>query len=130
GAPRGRVQTHRRDDRRGDAAIWTRAGCRLSRRAGRPAEGRGRPRVAQLAERVGTEGVAGYRLQPIPELPALLRAACAARHRPRDELVRLMESLTKLPPGVDETLDLVGRFDDCLVHGFARLGEEQRRSLE
>jgi hypothetical protein len=41
-----------------------------------------------------------------------------------------MEALAKLPPGVDEALDLVERFDDCLVHGFARLGDEQRGSLE
>ncbi len=41
-----------------------------------------------------------------------------------------MDTLKELPPGVDEALDLVGRFDECLVHGFARLGEEQRRALD
>jgi hypothetical protein len=41
-----------------------------------------------------------------------------------------MQALTKLPPGVEEALDLASRFDECLVHGFARLGEDHRRSLE
>ena len=41
-----------------------------------------------------------------------------------------MEALKNLPPGVDEALELVGRFDDCLVHGFARLGDAHRRSLD
>jgi hypothetical protein len=41
-----------------------------------------------------------------------------------------MEALIDRPPGVDKALDLVGRFDHCLVHGFARLGDAQRRSLE
>ncbi len=41
-----------------------------------------------------------------------------------------MEALTSLPAGVDETLDLVEHFDDCLVHGLSRLGDSHRRSLE
>jgi hypothetical protein len=41
-----------------------------------------------------------------------------------------MKVPTDLPPGVSESLDLVERVDDCLVHGFARLGDEQRRSLD
>ncbi|MGA8115194.1 MAG: hypothetical protein WCA46_16140 [Actinocatenispora sp.] len=32
-------------------------------------------------------------------------------------------------PGVDEALGLVAGFDDCLVHGFARLGEERAATL-
>ena len=39
-----------------------------------------------------------------------------------------MEALAELPSGVVAALDLVERFDDCLVHGFARLGDAQRRS--
>jgi hypothetical protein len=41
-----------------------------------------------------------------------------------------MDTLKNLPPGVDEALDLLGRFDECLVHGFARLGDDQRRALD
>jgi hypothetical protein len=40
-----------------------------------------------------------------------------------------MKALAALPPGVDETLGLVERFDDCLLHGFARLGDVHRSSL-
>jgi hypothetical protein len=41
-----------------------------------------------------------------------------------------MKTLNDLPPGVRESLDLVERLDDGLVHGLARLGDEQRRSLD
>jgi hypothetical protein len=41
-----------------------------------------------------------------------------------------MNTLTDLPAGVGETLDLVERLDECLVHGFARLGDEPRRALD
>jgi hypothetical protein len=41
-----------------------------------------------------------------------------------------MKALNDLPPGVAECLDLVEGLDDGLVHGFARLGDDQRRSLE
>ena len=41
-----------------------------------------------------------------------------------------MKALLDLPAGVDEALGLVERLDECLVHGFARLGDEQRRSLD
>ncbi len=41
-----------------------------------------------------------------------------------------MDALKSLPSGVEATLDLVEQFDDCLVHGFARLGDTHRRSLD
>ncbi len=41
-----------------------------------------------------------------------------------------MDALKSLPSGVEGTLDLVERFDDCLVHGFARLGDTHRHSLD
>src|SRR5262249_43001253 len=129
-ARRGPLQAYHPDGRRGDPAIRAGAGGGLSRgRGGRP-DDRGRRRADRRAPRFPAEGIARYRLQPVPELPARVRMADAAGYRPRDELVRLMQALADLPPGVDEALELVGRFDDCLTHGFARLGDEQRRSLE
>jgi hypothetical protein len=41
-----------------------------------------------------------------------------------------MKTLELLPPGVDEALGLVARFDEALLHGFARLGDEQRGRLD
>src|SRR5262249_38235623 len=41
-----------------------------------------------------------------------------------------MNALECLPNGVNEALNLVERFDDALLHGFARLGDEQRTSLD
>jgi hypothetical protein len=41
-----------------------------------------------------------------------------------------MNALASLPAGVDETLDLVERFDEALLHGFARLGEAHREQLD
>ena len=41
-----------------------------------------------------------------------------------------MKALLELPAGVDEALGLVERLDECLVHGFARLGDEPRGSLD
>lgn len=41
-----------------------------------------------------------------------------------------MKTLESLPAGVDEALGLVARFDEALLHGFARLGDEQRRGLD
>ncbi|MEV8635785.1 hypothetical protein AB0395_29425 [Streptosporangium sp. NPDC051023] len=43
--------------------------------------------------------------------------------------VQLAELLDGPPPGVGEALDLVTGFDDALVHGFARLGEERAATL-
>ncbi|MEU8271345.1 hypothetical protein AB0B89_29820 [Sphaerisporangium sp. NPDC049002] len=43
--------------------------------------------------------------------------------------MRLGELLDGAPAGVDEALDLVAGFDDALVHGFARLGEERAAAL-
>ncbi len=40
-----------------------------------------------------------------------------------------MNQLASPPPGVAESLSLVAGFDDALVHGFARLGDEQRAGL-
>jgi hypothetical protein len=41
-----------------------------------------------------------------------------------------MKALASRPGGVDEALGLVERFDRALLHGFARLGDEQREPLE
>jgi hypothetical protein len=43
--------------------------------------------------------------------------------------VQVAELLTEAPLGVDEALDLVTGFDDALVHGFGRLGEERAAAL-
>ncbi|MEV0973873.1 hypothetical protein [Microtetraspora glauca] len=43
--------------------------------------------------------------------------------------VQLGELLDAPLPGVDEALDLVAGFDDALVHGFARLGEDRAMAL-
>ncbi|MFD8381468.1 hypothetical protein ACFV2X_23530 [Streptomyces sp. NPDC059679] len=43
--------------------------------------------------------------------------------------VQLAELLDADPPGVAEALDLVAGFDDTLVHGLARLGEERAAAL-
>ncbi|WP_326826640.1 hypothetical protein [Streptosporangium sp. NBC_01756] len=43
--------------------------------------------------------------------------------------VQLAELLDGAPSGVGEALDLVTGFDDALVHGFARLGEERAAAL-
>jgi hypothetical protein len=43
--------------------------------------------------------------------------------------VQLAELLDGAPPGVGEALDLVTGFDDGLVHGFARRGEERAAAL-
>ncbi|WP_248963299.1 hypothetical protein [Sphaerisporangium perillae] len=43
--------------------------------------------------------------------------------------VQLGELLAGAPAGVDEALDVVTGFDDALVHGFARLGEERAAAL-
>ncbi|HEV7934393.1 MAG TPA: hypothetical protein VGP70_19045 [Actinomadura sp.] len=42
---------------------------------------------------------------------------------------QLAQLLDAAPPGVDEALELVTGFDDALVHGFARLGEERAAAL-
>jgi len=41
-----------------------------------------------------------------------------------------MKRLATLPSGVSETLELVGRFDQALMHGFARLGDDHRQGLD
>lgn len=41
-----------------------------------------------------------------------------------------MNGLAATPPGVEEALGLVERFDDALLYGFARMGDAQRASLE
>jgi hypothetical protein len=41
----------------------------------------------------------------------------------------LSELLESAPLGIGEALDLVAGFDDCLVHGFARLGDERVAAL-
>ncbi len=41
-----------------------------------------------------------------------------------------MKTLTTLPDGVNEAFVLVERFDEALLHGFARLGEGHREQLE
>lgn len=41
-----------------------------------------------------------------------------------------MKGLEVLPDGVDEALGLAERFDQALLHGFARLGDEHREQLE
>lgn len=41
-----------------------------------------------------------------------------------------MNALQTIPPGVAEALGLAEGFDDALMHGFARLGEDQRGRLE
>ena len=41
-----------------------------------------------------------------------------------------VEALLTLPPGVAETSALIERVDDCLRHGFTRLGPEQREALD
>ncbi|AGA30325.1 hypothetical protein [Singulisphaera acidiphila] len=41
-----------------------------------------------------------------------------------------MKTLALLPAGVNEAFDLVERFDETLLHGFARLGDEHRARLE
>jgi hypothetical protein len=41
-----------------------------------------------------------------------------------------MKALATLPAGVDEALILVERFDEALLHGFARLGDEHRGRLD
>ncbi|MGW3569584.1 hypothetical protein ACWDSL_37960, partial [Streptomyces sp. NPDC000941] len=43
--------------------------------------------------------------------------------------VQLAELLDADPPGAAEALDLVAGFDDTLVHGLARLGEERAAAL-
>ncbi|TMR99709.1 hypothetical protein [Nonomuraea basaltis] len=43
--------------------------------------------------------------------------------------VQLGELLGGAPSGVDEALGLVAGFDDALVHGFARIGEEPAAAL-
>ncbi|WP_433330302.1 hypothetical protein [Spirillospora sp. CA-294931] len=43
--------------------------------------------------------------------------------------VQLGGLLDDASPGADEALDLVAGFDDALVHGFARLGEERAAAL-
>ncbi|MDX3227895.1 hypothetical protein [Streptomyces sp. ME19-01-6] len=43
--------------------------------------------------------------------------------------VQLAELLDADPPGVGEALDLVTGFDDTLVHGLARLGEQRAAAL-
>jgi hypothetical protein len=40
-----------------------------------------------------------------------------------------LAELNTLPDGVQETFELIGRVDDCLKHGFTRMGEAQRESL-
>ena len=41
-----------------------------------------------------------------------------------------MKALATLPAGVDEAFGLVERFDEALLHGFARLGDEHRERLD
>jgi hypothetical protein len=41
-----------------------------------------------------------------------------------------MKALATLPAGVNEALSLVERFDEALLHGFARLGDEHRKQLD
>ncbi|MCG5215579.1 hypothetical protein [Streptosporangium sp. KLBMP 9127] len=43
--------------------------------------------------------------------------------------VQLGELLDGTPPGIEEALDLVTGFDDGLVHGLGRLGEERAAAL-
>ena len=40
-----------------------------------------------------------------------------------------IESLQTLPPGVAEATALIEHVDDCLHHGFTRLGPQQRDGL-
>lgn len=42
---------------------------------------------------------------------------------------QLAQLLDGVPTGTDEVLDLVASFDDCLVRGFARLGQERIAAL-
>ncbi len=41
-----------------------------------------------------------------------------------------VETLLTLPPGVAEATALIEQFDDCLHHGFTRLGPQQREALD
>jgi len=41
-----------------------------------------------------------------------------------------MKPFTLLPAGVDEAIGLVEQFDQALLHGFARLGDDHRNQLE
>ncbi len=41
-----------------------------------------------------------------------------------------VDTFTTLPPGVIEATALIEQFDDCLHHGFTRLGPQQRESLD
>ncbi|AVT29448.1 hypothetical protein C6361_08025 [Plantactinospora sp. BC1] len=44
-------------------------------------------------------------------------------------LATQLSGLATVEPGIEETLDLVGGFDDGFSHGFARLGEQPRAAL-
>ena len=48
---------------------------------------------------------------------------------PTDTSTITLSELATLPEGVNETLQLIERFDSCLLHGFSRLGPEQKQSL-
>jgi len=41
-----------------------------------------------------------------------------------------LDTLLTLPPGVAEATALIEHVDDCLHHGFTRLGPQQREALD
>src|SRR6185436_19054236 len=126
-------------DGRGRAAIWRRPRRPVPaprRRAGR----RDRPPADGGAAR--NPGVDPRRdgVQPLPAPPGVPGTARFERADTRTALVPVvgggllmqgtqLKALQENDSGIAGALDLIAGFDDALVHGFARLGEERASAL-